>query len=104
MSEGKALCYAAHVILLNIRGTAQASTALGALTGKQVTLTLTVTLHLARGSYLEPLRDRLTRLIDYFLGRHEKILCFLPKRARRIVRTHSGCKRFLTKIDFPVQL
>ena len=97
MTERKAFGDSAHVILFDIRSTTQTTTALRAFTGKQVALTLTVALHLARGGYLEPLRNRLARLVNNFLGRHETSSVFLPKRARRIVITHSGCKRFLDK-------
>ena len=79
MTERKTFGDSAHVILFDIRSTTQTTTALRAFTGKQVALTLTVALHLARGGYFEPLRNRLARLIDNFLGRHEIPLFFFRK-------------------------
>ena len=79
MAEGKTLGDAAHIVLLDIRGTAQTAAALGALATQQVALALTVALHLARSGHLEPLRNRLARLIDNFLCRHGKSFVFFRK-------------------------
>ena len=79
MTERKTFGDSSHIILFDIRSTTQTTTALRAFTGKQVALTLAVALHLARGGYFEPLRNRLARLIDNFLGRHEIPLFFFRK-------------------------
>jgi|TARA_B100001971_G_scaffold205466_1_gene222970 hypothetical protein len=55
MTEGQALRDPTHIGLIYQSGCAQATTALGVLAGKQVTLPLPIALYLAIGGYFKPL-------------------------------------------------
>ena len=67
VAEGKTLGDAAHIVLLDIRGTAQTAAALGALATSASGVCPDGCASPCPRRLLEPLRNRLARLIDNFL-------------------------------------